>query len=794
MYKLNASLGSLTIGAAAGTTTAINGTSPLLTTIDGSNTQIFVIAANNSVTISSLKVTGGGMMQVGGGAIDNSGTLTIKNSNFSNNLSYSTANGGAILSRPASTLTILGSTFSGNVSEAGDGAIDAQGMTTITNSTFNNNSAPGNGGAIENSGTLIVGNSTFAGNSAGNGGAISNDNGATAIVANSTFYSNSASTKGAALFNDSGTLVIKNSILNGSTAKSCSGTITDGSHNLEFPGNTCGFTVNAVNTDPLLSPLANNGGPNMTVAIAQTSPAKDAGSNTICAGSPILNVDERGVARPVGTNCDIGAYEYTAQPMVITQIAPNAVIGTNYAGILAAIGGTQPYGNWTITSGTLPPGISLDTTGTFTGTATTLGTWNFGVKVSDSAALQSPEQPLSMSVVPAPPTISTTTLPAGTVGTSYSSTLTGTGGTSPYVGWTISSGSLPGGLTLDTASGMISGTPTAFGTFSFSVQMTDSSSVQSVAANLSMTISPAPLPPSIMNTSVADGTLGVSYAQTLTATGGAAPYNTWTVSSGSLPDGLTLDAASGMISGTPTIVGTSIFSITVKDSNSLVSTPTAFNLTINNSGNGPTQQAAGTQQTSGTEQASTDFFTDTVGHWAELPIATLHVSCNVNGYLDSSGNPLHLFKPDIQISRAELLTMAIKCKYGVIPQPLQSSYTDVDVNNWASPYIEKAKALGIVTGYSDGSFRPNQNASRAEALKMILLTWVPGDQITKAQPVTQCKDVAQDQWYAPYFNFGVTAGIISGYKDSSGNLTGQCGTANNITRAESAKIITGING
>jgi hypothetical protein len=136
------------------------------------------------------------------------------------------------------------------------------------------------------------------------------------------------------------------------------------------------------------------------------------------------------------------------------------------------------------------------------------------------------------------------------------------GGNAPLT-WALISGGLPPGLTLDSLTGIITGTPTASGLFSFSVSLTDTSApAPSVAfRNLSITIV---TPLVITTTSLADGVVGAPYTQTLAATGGDANY-TWTLSSGTLPAGLSL-SSSGVISGTPTSVtsGTS-FVVQVQD-------------------------------------------------------------------------------------------------------------------------------------------------------------------------------------------------------------------------------------
>jgi hypothetical protein len=171
-------------------------------------------------------------------------------------------------------------------------------------------------------------------------------------------------------------------------------------------------------------------------------------------------------------------------------------------------------------------------------------------------------------VVNTPPTITTSSLPNGTVSVAYSQTLAATGGTTPY-NWSIASGTLPTGLALNT-SGVISGTPTtAGGPTAVTFRVTDSTSA-TTTKSLSITINS---PPSITTSSLPNGTVGVAYSQTLTATGGTLPY-TWSIASGTLPAGLSF-SASGVISGTPTTAGgPTAVTFRVTDSTSATTTVT----------------------------------------------------------------------------------------------------------------------------------------------------------------------------------------------------------------------------
>ena len=154
-----------------------------------------------------------------------------------------------------------------------------------------------------------------------------------------------------------------------------------------------------------------------------------------------------------------------------------------------------------------------------------------------------------------------------------------TGGTTPY-SWSISAGALPAGLTLTAGTGSISGTPTASGSFSFTAKVTDSTSptTQTATKAFNLTIAAAPNPVQITTTSLPSGQVNTAYSTTLAASNGATPYS-WSITSGSLPAGLTLTAATGAISGTPTAAGTSSFTVKVTDSGSPATSASA-NLSI----------------------------------------------------------------------------------------------------------------------------------------------------------------------------------------------------------------------
>jgi len=264
-------------------------------------------------------------------------------------------------------------------------------------------------------------------------------------------------------------------------------------------------------------------------------------------------------------------------PAITTAAALSAgTVGTAYTRPpLAATGGTPPL-SWSVSVGSLPTGLTLNAgTGQISGTPLAAGTFNFTARVTDSLAAAATRD-FTLTINPALLITTGSPLPGGTAGRAYSQSLAATGGTLP-LSWSISSGSLPPGLTLNPASGLISGTPTTPGGFSFNARVTDSV-MASATRSYTLAISAAP---AITTTSpLGPGTATAPYSTTLAATGGTPPL-TWSITSGSLPAGLTLTAGTGLIGGTPTTAGMSSFTAQVTDSLG-ASASRAFSLTINN--------------------------------------------------------------------------------------------------------------------------------------------------------------------------------------------------------------------
>jgi large repetitive protein len=319
-----------------------------------------IYAGNGTMSMSNSTLSGN--RSADGGAI-----FTFVTSTLSNNIFYSntaTSGGGAISGHALVTLT--NSSLSLNHAGGNGGAIDNPSRLIASSDTFTNNSASSNGGAIYNSTQSTIQDSAFYTNTAANGGGIYNNVSAllsianstlhrnyafgdggglyqagTAFVTNTTFATNTGNTSGGAIFLQSnvqpsftmthGTLsgnvagisggagirsivpgngVLRNTLLaNNAPGNNCSGTITSLGYNLEF-GNTCVFTATGdlTSTNPLLLPLANNGGSTQTMALPSGSPAQNHIPYGTNGCGTYIATDQRGFARV--PPCDIGAYEY----------------------------------------------------------------------------------------------------------------------------------------------------------------------------------------------------------------------------------------------------------------------------------------------------------------------------------------------------------------------------------------------------------------------------------------------------------------------------------------------------
>ncbi|MCA9940809.1 MAG: hypothetical protein KC418_19360 [Anaerolineales bacterium] len=369
------------------------------------------IEGNATLTLTSADVSHNTIDGLGGGGIDNTAntgrtaTATISAStityNTANGLDHTEGLGGGIqnsffrgTSNAQANLTIDRSTISHNSAVDGGGISSGIDLPTnliatlsLTNSTVSYNTTHpltgfvlGDGGGVYLvNGTATIANTTISHNEAnGSGGptdfsgfgggvmAVGLNAASSLTLINTTIANNTASSSGGGLanlkfnvsanVNSRNTLVGDNSSPGNASCYNFQGTLTSQGNNLE-DHNTCQFTQGSdkVNTNPLLGQLKDNGGPTETHALLPGSGAINAGSNAACAVPPINNLDQRGVARPQGAACDIGAYEATWAQTVLT-------FSTQYT----LNNGTSGTGRYALLAG----GVYVDENGD-------TGTWSF---------------------------------------------------------------------------------------------------------------------------------------------------------------------------------------------------------------------------------------------------------------------------------------------------------------------------------------------------------------------------------------------------------------------------------
>jgi Putative Ig domain len=250
---------------------------------------------------------------------------------------------------------------------------------------------------------------------------------------------------------------------------------------------------------------------------------------------------------------------------VITAMVANDTSNSGVSWTLAGVGALSGPTKSTVTY-TAPASVTTETTVTI-----------------KAAAVDFPSQTASILITLEPNlAITTASLSAGNEGSAYTATVAAVGGVPSFV-WSVSSGSLPAGLSLgssNTRSATISGTPTTQGTVNFTIEVVDSEGHSSFQP-LSIAIG-APLPLAVTAITLPTGSVNVVYpAASLQATGGVPPF-TWFLLSGSLPPGLSLDG-NGAIVGTPTQAGTFTFNVQVNDSETPPMTATGSeSITVSN--------------------------------------------------------------------------------------------------------------------------------------------------------------------------------------------------------------------
>lgn len=343
---------------------------------------------------------------------------------------------------------------------------------------------------------------------------------------------------------------------------------------------------------------------------------------------------------------------------ISTASLPFATVGAAYGASLSAAGGTTPYA---FTATGLPNGLSISSSGAISGTPTqsTVGTASVTVSVSDAGLpQQTASATFSLTVGAATSnglTITTTSLPGGTIGASYNATIATSGGNSPF---TFSASGLPSGLSINSITGTISGTPQGpAGTANVAITVTDFKQ-DSANANLSLAIAAAQAGTlAITTTSLPAATVGASYSGTVQAAGGTTPY---TFNATGLPSGFTINASSGVITGTATQseVGTASIAVSVTDS---------------------------TQPTAETASANLSLTIDAAGATAACNQMTTGDNASLNGFVPFPATSA--WNTDISQAPLDPNNTAITSASGFAGEHLHHDWSSVAGGNYGIPYV-----------------------------------------------------------------------------------------------------------
>jgi large repetitive protein len=292
----------------------------------------------------------------------------------------------------------------------------------------------------------------------------------------------------------------------------------------------------------------------------------------------LLFVLAAGIAGVVVPNASALAFVDDVCPVAdntVIKVCPQGQTGKPYSLQMQGREGTGcvPYVTFSAL-GALPTGLTMSSSGLISGTPTQAGEWTFWVSMKDipkeeggvfwCSDAKSTERQFSITIVQGLQIVQRqSTLTPAQLNTPYSLQFTTTGGGSPS--WSVSSGSLPAGITLNSSTGLLAGTPTAIGDYTFKVTAADGgrSDAQTYTLNV--------VEPLRIATALPAAEVGLPFTVDLEATGGK-PAWTWSLSSGNLPAGLTLEAATGVIGGKPTAAGSYPLKLTVTDALGLKTT------------------------------------------------------------------------------------------------------------------------------------------------------------------------------------------------------------------------------
>ncbi len=273
---------------------------------------------------------------------------------------------------------------------------------------------------------------------------------------------------------------------------------------------------------------------------------------------------------------------YYGGKMIVVHVAPTAwtdetvaaslTVGVAFEDGVAANG--YPAPTYAVSAGALPDGLALDTTtGAITGTPTTAGDFSFTITATNVEGSISSSFTGTVNGAPEAPDTVAANLGEATVGEPYMGWIEANG--EPLPTFAVTEGELPPGLSLDSELGEVTGTPTTAGSFTFTITATNATGT--ATESFTITVAPGGYAPELdIDGDLDQGTVGSAYTDAVDADGDPEP--TYDVTEGALPDGLSLDATTGVITGTPTTAGT--FSFEVTATNEIGSDAETFSITI----------------------------------------------------------------------------------------------------------------------------------------------------------------------------------------------------------------------
>jgi hypothetical protein len=382
------------------------------------------------------------------------------------------------------------------------------------------------------------------------------------------------------------------------------------------------------------------------------------------------------------------------------------------------------------------------------------------------------------------PSISTNTLASGTAGAPYSQTLTASG--DAPVTWSVTSGSLPPGLSLGASTGIISGTSTTVGTYNFTVEAANDGGNDSRGLSIDIRFGVVVLP-TITTSNLAAGKVGIAYSQTLTGSGDT-PI-TWSIEDGSLPDGLTLEA-SGVISGTPTIEGTYNFTVEAANDggNAVKDLTIVINRKSSSGGGGSTSTLYSVLPGSSPENGSLALDKTKAAAGSKVTITAIpdqgYITAEVQA-LDKAGREVNITANDDDTYWLVMPAGNVSIEVAFVaetdpdtPAQPQAVFTDVGEADWFYASVEYVKEEGIMNGMSADVFGPDLNTSRA-----MIVTILYNLEGHPASAGGTFLDVEAPMWYYDAVSWAAQNGIVSGYDNN------MFGPDDNMTREQMVTIL-----